>query len=158
MSMWTAQEQANALTKVAVPTCFFGLLIFLKALVAPFNEPASSVLAWCLALPIFMAFYLYLKGEVPNSTSPFIDDYVEKTMMLAKSRAGFISLMFLLASLLVKNDNPPWSYESAVDMTFGVYMMAMGSIGWWEMREEPEPELESEFESEPKSTEQSKNG
>jgi hypothetical protein len=99
-----------------------------------------------MVLPVFMAFYLYLKGEVPSANSPFIDEYVEKTVILAKSRAGTVTIMFLLASLMVDNYNPPWSYENAVDITFGIYMMTMGLITWWEMREEPEPE--SEFESE----------
>jgi hypothetical protein len=97
-----------------------------------------------MVLPVFMAFYLYLKGDVPSSYSPFLDDYVQKTVLLAESRAGRIAILFLLATLIIDNYDGPWNYENAVDITFGVYSMALGLITWWEMREEPEPELEPE--------------
>ena len=95
-----------------------------------------------------MAFYIYLAVEAPPVFGQYIDDYAQKTVMLAGDRAGWIAMLFMLATLLLGEVDTLWVYENAVDMVFGVYLMAGGSRIWWEMREDSEPELEQESESE----------
>ncbi|MCJ8270997.1 MAG: hypothetical protein MJK04_16535 [Psychrosphaera sp.] len=155
MSLWDAEEQAKALTQLAVPIFFFGLLLFIEALIAPYSEPARSVAAWLKLIPIAMAFYIYLAVELPSAFGRYIDDYAEKTVMLAGARAGSIAILFMLATLLLGEVDTLWVYENAVDMVFGVYLMAGGSRIWWEMREDPEPELEQESVQESKAEEHS---
>jgi hypothetical protein len=148
MNMWDAEQQANALARLAVPMFLLGLFLFIEALIEPFSQPVHDVVSWFKFIPIAMAIYIQSSGSTPSIFGQYIDDYAQKTVMLAGDRAGWVAIIFLLATLIVDNYDAPWTYENAVDITFGVYLMTMGSSVWWEMREDPEPALDSDPESE----------
>jgi hypothetical protein len=149
MSLMNAEQQAKALARSAVPVFLFGLLLFIEGLIAPFNEPARAVIAWVKLLPVAMAIYIQHKGQIPNIFGQFKDDYAQKTMMLASSRAGTMAMLFVVVTLFVAQGNPPWIYQNAADMIIGVYLMTLGAKGWWEMREDPEPEQAPDNDEQP---------
>ena len=140
MSLKNAEDQASALARAAIPAFLFGLLTFIEGMIAPFYESATAIIFWIKLVPIVLAIYIQHKGQVPNIFGQYIDDYAQKSVMLATSRAGTMAMLFLVMTMIISQGDTPWIYKNAGDMIIGVYLMVAGLKIWWEMREDPEPQ------------------